>query len=460
MDLMTLTFHEDDFLYQQLYEYIKELILDNKLVKGDKLPSKKKLSKHLEISENTVETAYEQLLIEGFITSEERRGYFVEEVNFYPIKTHEPPDQELEEKNYTYDFNYEGIEESFLPITNIRRSLNQMLEDPNFLMDRSHPQGLLELRENIQKYLLSSRGVSVSPKDIIISSGIDNLYEIIYRVLGDDKIYGAEDPGYDRLYKDLKFYKATIIPLSLDESGISMSELMDQKIDVLNITPSHQFPSGIIYPITRRLELLDWAKKNQSYIIEDDYDSDFRYLGRPIPALKSYDNNQQVIYLGSFSKSFSPALRISYMILPKRLYKNYLEIVEQYPCPVSSITQKFFSDFMEQDYFNRHLNRMRTHYKKKRNELISFIQSENLPITLEGAEAGLHLVLNFHNWIEEKKLIEIAKDLNLRIFPFSKFYKKPFTGNKILIGYANSTIDEMKEGLDKFFTRIRELKFN
>ena len=230
---------------------------------------------------------------------------------------------------------------------------------------------------------------------------------------------------------------------------ICIEELEKTGADVVYVMPSHQFPMGTVMPLKRRMELLRWADENQTYIIEDDYDSEFRYKGKPIPALQGFDKNERVIYIGTFSKSIAPSIRISYMALPKKLMRYYQS---RYPFAVtiSKVDQKIVELFLRNGHYERHLNRMRRLYKSKHDWILRWVKEEMSEIcSCFGEHAGIHLLLRFHNGISEDEAVERAKSAGIRVYGLSEFFvqEKKETEAVVLIGYATLTEEEIKEAL-------------
>ncbi len=231
-----------------------------------------------------------------------------------------------------------------------------------------------------------------------------------------------ENPGFHRVRAVMQSYGLQIQPISLDEKGIHISSLYESGANVVYVTPSHQFPYGMIMPLSRRMELLKWANDISGYIIEDDYDGEFRYIGKPIPSLQGLDTNGRVIYMGTFSKSFLPSFRMSYMVLPQALLKIYQPDGTIFKQTVSKIHQLTFATFMREGYWNRHLNRIRTVYKKKHQLLVHTIQQEMGPLVdIIGSHSGLHIVLHVHNGMNEKELIHSAAKHDVKVYPLSLY---------------------------------------
>lgn len=417
-------------LYEQLYENIKEDILNNLILSGDKLPSKRKLSNHLKISVLTVETAYEQLVSEGYIYSIPKSGYYVNDiqktVSLTASGTNPIPVREtLTRSDYTYEFKTNTVDTENFPFSVWAKLMREVLRDMDkALLNKSEPKGLYSLRVEIAKYLKSYRGISCQPEQIVVGAGSEYLINLIIQLLGEDKKYAVENPGYHKIAKILSAYNINTEYLPLDDYGVSMEHLIYSDINVLHISPSHQFPTGIITPIKRRYELLRWAIETNGYIIEDDYDSEFRYSGKPVPALQSLDNNSRVIYMNTFAKNLAPSLRISYMVLPWELVYKFDKNFQFYSNTVSCFEQYTLTKFMEFGYFERHINRMRNIYKARITTIKDCVSKLNNNITIQGENIGLHIVLEFNNNIDIKDIIEKAKLKGILLTDINDYYVK------------------------------------
>lgn len=296
-------------IYLQIYEFIKYEIIQGTISVGTCLPSHRNLASQLNISRITVESAYQQLLAEGYVESKPKRGIFVANVDIDVIPNKKlnmaKEKSNLIENPFEYDCSQGLIDQTAFPITNWKRALQEaILKYENALFAKEDPQGEFVLREHISTYLYHARGVYSSPDQIVIGAGTQPLLWLLIQLLGPTKEYGIENPGFHRIHAIVKSCNQQIHPIPLDEKGIHISNLYNTNSNVAYVTPSHQFPLGMIMPLSRRLELLKWANDRDGYIIEDDYDGEFRYAGKPIPSLQSLDSNERVIYMGTFSKSF------------------------------------------------------------------------------------------------------------------------------------------------------------
>lgn len=431
-------------LYKQLYEHIKKDIQQGSIKAGSKLPPKRRLATHLRISQNTVESAYSQLIEEGYIYAKERKGYYVKNINWLQ-KIHVTSKKTFKldldtPKKPMYDLSYQGVEHESFPFEQWRKLSRDVVNENDYdLTSPGDLQGFIGLRRAIADYLYQSRGVYCSEDQIIISSSVIYLYQSLIMLLDKDTVYGIESPGYEKLDIMFDSARAKYQPIPIDENGMIPKSVKKSDADVLCITPSHQFPSGGIMSVNRRSQLLHWAnQKPERYLIEDDYDSEFKYNTRPIPALQGMDHNK-VIYLGSFSKSLSPAIRISYMVLPEKLLMQYRERLYYLTCPVPTFQQKALYSFLSQGYFERHLNKMRGIYSRKREILVDALTALNRDIEILGTNAGLHLIVEINNSLSEQQLVEKALENDVGVQGVSEYYSHwvESAPPTLLLGYAS-----------------------
>lgn len=444
-------------LYLQLYEYIKSEIQAGRIACSAKLPSKRKLSAHLGISQNTIQTAYDQLIEEGYVLPVERKGFFVCRLdNMVSLKSAGKTvatENEARAQAAVYDFSYHGVDMPNFPFSIWRKITKDVINEYDTELLRSGDiQGYANLRSSIAGYLRQSRGVNCSADQIVVSSGTEYLFQLLIQLLGRDSVYGIENPGYEKLNLLFSSSRAKFRAINLDNEGMDLEDIRKSGADVICITPAHQFPSGGIMPINRRIQILNWAnEKIDRYIIEDDYDSEFKYSGKPIPALQGLDSSGRVIYMGAFSKSLSPSLRISYMVLPTTLLKEFKERMSFIICPVPMIEQKVLCRFIQEGYFERHLNKMRNIYKKKREVLTAGIIKAGSPVEVVGADAGLHLILRVNNGMDERQLVDTALSAGVRVYGLSKYYlDKEYLSKtpELLLGYATMGEEEITEALE------------
>ena len=374
-------------LYIQLFEYIKAAILNHEIVPGEKLPSLRNLSETLEISITTTGLAYEQLEVEGYIVSRPRSGYYVSEiVSGTPIaKTKEtgpvsgdPADftdplsdetQVAEDELILHDEPSRKIYDlSSFDFVKWKKCFSKILNDyPQTLLFESDPQGELALRHEIAKYVFTSRGVRCHPDQIAIAAGTQQLTVLLstlLRRMGIDHV-AVEDPGYQPVISSFsdRGFAMTKVPVASD--GIAIEKLPANIRAAAYVNPSNQFPTGAVMPIARRYMLLDWAQANDSYIIEDDYDSELRYIGRPIPAMQGLDEHSRVIYLGSFSSTLFASIKISYMVMPQSVAQAFNAFRENYTQTCSKTEQLTLALFMERGYYQTGIKKMRRLYSQK-----------------------------------------------------------------------------------------------
>ncbi|MFE8696171.1 PLP-dependent aminotransferase family protein [Cytobacillus sp. FJAT-53684] len=439
-------------LYVQLYEYIKEEIKVGNISPDAKLPSKRRLATHLSLSQNTIEAAYEQLIAEGYIQSIPRKGYYVCKLDqdlvdsFSQLSANFIKEKQYHDTDCLYDFSQTGVDTRSFPFGILRKLTNELLRsESDQLLRLGHPQGDYDFRKAIAKYLYESRGASCSPSQIIIGAGTQYLIRLLFQLL-QGGIFAVEDPGYHRRHVAFeKWERVKMIPL--DEDGMIVSRLEESGANAAFVTPSHQFPCGMIMPISRRMQLLHWANKSEGrYIIEDDYDSEFRYSGKPIPALQGLDTNEKVVYMGTFSKAFLPSLRVSYMVLPKPLIDIYQNEYFFYAQTVSRMDQALLRRFLEEGYWEKHISKMRVTYHKKRDVLVTEIMKQ-FPESAEiiGQDSGLHVLVRVNNGMTEQELIEQAGHYKSKVYPLSAY---GIHDNKtVLLGYATLTEEEIQDAV-------------
>ena len=450
-------------MYEQIYHYIKSEIKEGKLPCNYKLPSTRNLASHLQVSRNTVDMAYSQLVSEGYIEAVPKSGYYVAMVSELTIlsakqaKIIKPSAKS--KKTYRYDFSPFAIDINTFPYNTWRKlSRNCMNEHNNDLFLLGDNRGDESLRAAIGQYLHESRGVNCSDDQIIVGAGADYLLQLLSQLFHHIKPQtriAMENPTYKQAYRIFTGLNHTVIPIQLDQSGICMEPLYQSSADVAYVTPSHQYPLGIVMPIKRRMELLVWAEKAPDrYIIEDDHDSEFRYKGKPIPSLQGIDSSGKVIYLGTFSRAIAPAIRVGYMVLPKSLMDLYNQYLSYYSSTVSRVDQYILTHFITDGYFERHLNKLRKFYKAKHDALVQSLKIFQNKVTIEGENAGLHLVLRFKTRATEKELIQAAADKSVKIYGLSQHYiTKPetFQPPSILLGYANVGEKDIPDGIQALY---------
>ena len=464
--MLTYTFEKTGgiSLYEQLYRHIKGDILSGVLAAGEKLPSKRALAAHLEVSVITVKNAYEQLIAEGYICGVEKRGYYVMRIDqplTAPVAAQEPA-CEPEEPKWFMDFVTNSTAAEYFPFATWSKLMRQtILEQDTNLLRPTPSTGAVELRRAIAEYLHQFRGMTVSPRQIIVGAGTETLYTLLIQLLGREKCYAVEDPGYSKIGR---IYQGNQVPLrhiAMDNSGLSYEALRRTDADVVHISPSHHYPTGIVMPAARRHELLRWADEGEGrYILEDDYDSEFRFVGRPIPTLFSDDEHQRVIYLNTFSKTIAPSIRISYMLLPPRLLEDYREKLGFYACTVSSFEQYTLAEFLARGHYEQHLNRMRKRYHQKRDAVINCIHTGALGGMAEIMEqdAGLHFLARLDTALPDEVLRQRAAEQGLRLALLSDYYQDPEEAphHVLVVNYSGIELEKLPQALVRLAQIIKE----
>lgn len=464
-------------LYEQLYRALRADIESGALAAGARLPSKRAFAKHLGVSVVTVEGALDQLVAEGYVRAVPRSGFYVQEIgpnltSFSRISTSVEvkvplgdssgaksascrPEarisgndgvEKLEKlarkgapfciahseeglagvspgagRKWLADFTGAMAPEGVFPYAAWARTLRRVLADESerTVLEASGPQGSPRLRAAIAAHLRGFRGMEVHPDQIVIGSGAQSLYGLLVQLLGRNLAYGVEDPGYPRLTRIYESNDVAVRPIALDGEGPVLEALERARIDVLHCTPSHQFPTGITVPVSRRRSLLEWAQSGVAapedgaaareirgrsvkassaqsrYLIEDDFDCEFRMAGRPVPPLAALDGAGRVIYANTFSKTLGGAFRIGYMVLPEALAERFRDRLGFYACTVGALEQLTLARFMESGDYERHVNRQRTRYRRRLSALIDVLAASSAGDHLHfaNAGAGLHFLM-------------------------------------------------------------------
>ena len=416
--------------YDYLYRCIKEDILSGRLKAGEKLPSKRTLATHLNTAVVTVENAYAQLEAEGYLNAREKRGYFVNPVETGPVRENpaEAREKNREQREWRLDLRGTGSGTEGFPFSVWARLMRRILTERGAELLQATPHnGVYPLRQAIARHLYQFRGISAAPERIVVGAGTEYLYNLIVQLLGRDLLYGVEDPGYSKAARIYGLNGAGCIPLPMDSRGVRPQEVEERGVQILHISPNHQFPTGTVTPILRRQALLRWAEEQRGYIIEDDYDSEFRFTGRPIPAMKSIDAAGRVIYMNTFSRSLAPSLRVSYMVLPPSLMEEYPRRLGFYSCTVPAMEQYTLASFLEEGYFESHVNRMRVFYRNRRDEVLAAIGQSPLSgrCRVLGEEAGLHFLLELETEREDSWLSREMEARGVRLSFLTDYQQRP-----------------------------------
>lgn len=401
----------------------------------------------LSVSIHTIKEAYEQLLAEGYIYSKERSGYFVApfEFEWQQLLIQKKSEPALKNNNtpIQFDFSNGHVDKETFPFSTWHKFMRKHFSADN--LNTSPWQGEAKLREEIAEYVGRSRGVNCEASHVFIYSGTQNQLQTLCQFFGSQTHVGLEDPGFTRIHATLQNCGLSTHAIPVDNHGVTVPT---ETIHILYTTPAHQFPLGMVMSIKRRAALLQWANANEAFIIEDDYDSEFRYKGLPIPSLTNMDQLQRVIYFGTFSKILIPSLRISYVILPNSLIEAFTLFNREQKSVVSKVDQLVLADFIEQGLLDKHISKMRTIYRKKQQTLLNAINT-HFPKEFQiiGESSGLHIIVTLPKRLSEDEAIQRALSVGVKVYPCSTSFQSPTEYNMILIGYGGLSINQIKDGI-------------
>ncbi|MBG9693546.1 PLP-dependent aminotransferase family protein [Lysinibacillus sp. VIII_CA] len=437
--------------YKQIYQQLKTLIMEGTLEKNDTLPSIRKLAETLQVSRNTTLTAYDQLVAEGYIRGEGRKGYFVNALEQVFLQEQPQPIQSKPIKDTSallVNFLAGAVDQQHFPIKAWRQIANQVLQEP-----ACYQYGALFgepiLKEQLVQYLLQARGLYTNHENIIIGSSTQQMLLYLAFLLKENfPSILLEDPGYDGAREAFQLHNFDIETLPVFEAGAQLDVLTNCLSRLLYVTPSHHFPYGVSMNIQQRQALIQWAQKVNGYILEDDYDGEFRYTQQPFPALASIDPSR-VIYLGTFSKSFLPGIRISYMVLPNALVQPYKRKFAHFEQNASTLHQRTMAQFMAQGEWTRHIKRMRLTYKQKMHCLVQELQQQfGEQITILGEQSGLYVLVKIKTSLSEQQLIQQAESHGVRVYPTSPFFLQQASIEPMLqLGFSKLSMEEIKLGV-------------
>ncbi|WP_055668207.1 PLP-dependent aminotransferase family protein [Desnuesiella massiliensis] len=454
--------NSNDPMYLQIYHQIKEDIEQGNIVHGERLPGIRTLAQTLGIGRNTVSRAYAQLAVEGYAQASHGSGFFVldtsnkvMERNYVPQDTKALSVERSKPKQPVslYDFQYGGLPYEQFPFKLWRKYTSQILLSPQKDVVNQYPdkQGDLLLRQEIKKYLHRLRGMVCCEEQIIIGSGLHYSLDILCKILcKENNTIAMEEPGYNGARDVFINNNYNLYPIPASKDGLILSSIHSSGACAAYVTPSHQFPYGTVMPISQRKELLNWAIANDAYIIEDDYDSELRYDADPVPALHSLDTDDRTIYIGTFSKSLSPSLRVNYMVLPVRLLKRYYSVFRSYNSPVSWLTQRVLAEYMRDGNYERHARKMCITYKRRHDVLVQeATKMFGSKAILYGRGAGLHFIMEFPGGEEQDWLIKQAEKVGVKVYPMIPFWneRNACPRNLIFVGYSLLGEQQIRKGI-------------
>ncbi|WP_308634924.1 MocR-like pyridoxine biosynthesis transcription factor PdxR [Paenibacillus silvisoli] len=450
-------------LYLQVYSQIRALILTGAIREGTKLPSIRSLMQQLSISKTTVETAYHMLIEEGYVISKERSGLIVASSTFSVSEgmtghsVQREARQVSKERSIPFssddpiDFSLLNVDGDSFPFRIWRSIVNESLSlHAQSIHQYGDVRGEYELRESLTHYLRKSRGVVCEPEQIIIGSGIASSIQLLARLLDGYGSIAVELPSIAQVGDMFAQHRFQLVPVTMDDSGRLKQELEQHRVRLLYVTPSHR-PTGDPLPYACRQQLLQWAKEHNGYIIEDDYDGELRLFGRPVPALQGLDAHGSVIYIGTFSKVFTPAMRMNYMVLPPSLVQQLPELRHAMSCP-SRIDQWAMQLLISRGHWYRHLRRIRKIYRKKQQRLLQLLRM-HFPdsVHAEGSKAGLHIELSIKAaGLNADRLIELASQEGVLVYGSQHTDVRAASGHpKIYLGFGGMTEKNMERGVLK-----------
>ncbi len=449
-------------LYEQLYRCIRDDIISGKIEGGEKLPSKRELAAHLGISKVTVENAYADLISEGYVYSLEKRGYYAEKSLTVPAREKKISGADKSpETRFETDLSSNTVPTAQFPFSVWSKLMREMiLNYSTELLEPMPYNGVQVLREAICRYLYEERGMDINPDDIVIGAGSEYLYTLIIRLLGSDKVYGIENPSYHKIRKVYEMNGAAVRSVPFINGEPDRDFLFSGGIDVLHISPSHNFPTGNVMGAKCRHEIISHANSLEGkYIIEDDFDSELRFTGRPLPPVQTLDTQGKVIYINTFSKTISPSFRISYMILPDKLSEKYRNEFRFNSCTVPSFEQYTLAAFINRGYFERHINRMKKYYRELHSGLIDEFEKSRISgvSVLSDPAAGLHFSLKLDTALSDDRIRSEMEKNGVRVSFMSDYLEGENTAPHILlVNYSGLDREKFGKALEILYTIISQ----
>lgn len=437
-------------LYSQIYDQIKRDILNGNLKEEELLIGSRAFADVLGVSRNTVNTAYSQLIAEGYVVSVKGTGLRVRQVPSLAIKKESikkssPASINHEKTNskIVYDLTNSSQTSDLFPKKLWKRYTVECLDfltDESKLASYQEKQGELYLRKNLLTYLRKIRGVHCEERQIVITCGLQQSLDYLCKLIAcDQQTFLMEEPGFDRASAVFKMNKIKIKTVPIDENGLIVADLpYNNNILAIYTTPSHQFPTGATLTIDRRYKLLERAERNDSFILEDDFDSELRYYSKPIPALQSIDENDRVVYLGTFSKTLSPSIRMGYMILPPHLCQRYLELFEPYNSTVPLLNQYVVARLIETGHYERHIRRLNQTFRKRLEQFTKELDDVKDKIKISSNGSGQYFLLTFTQPVEQSQLIDSALNHGVKVYSTMKFWqeKAACPPNTLFLGFS------------------------
>ena len=453
-------------VYMQIRNYIIDEIKAGRLEAEDRLPSVRAFADLLGVSCTTIENAYNQLTAEGYITSSQGRGYFVEKLDFIDREGQKKAEEKEEKVTvaYAYDFAREYIEPAAFDFNVWKRHLNYVINyDWTDLCAYGDIRGEKVLREAIARHFYRSRGVHTSPGQIVVGGGVTPLLTMLGNLFKQVGIQGIalENPGFKKAYGVFEASDLQVMPLNIREKGLSFGDLSHKRIRSCYVSPSHHFPTGFIMPVNERHKILRWASAVDGYVIEDDYNFELRFEGQPIPAMQGMDRGERVIYLGSFSTVLAPAIRISFMVLPHALNTIFEASEAMFPQTASKVEQLALARFIDSGDFDRHVKKVRKYYMKKQQQVLEALE-EAMPKTSRTlrVKSGLQILVRLPEGVSEEKVVEACRKRSVNVEGLGKYLfdkdRKGHWGEAIVISYRGIAMKDIREGIQRIALGVEE----
>lgn len=467
-------------LHEQLYDGVRQAILSGALSGGQRVPSSRELAELLDISRSTVTDCYEQLLAEGYFEARAGSGTFVtrqlsnkgKQVARVSPRAARPQASHIllsrfgkalaaaheELSRPEFEISFYGWRPAFdeVPITQWTRVQGRRSRriNPALLDYGQDPLGYQPLREAIAHSVSRSRGLRCTADQVMVVLGLQQACDLVARIhLDPGDVVAVENPGYTQAWSVFTMQGAKVLPIPVDESGLQVDQLAKnaaRRAKLVYLTPSHQFPTGAVMPLQRRLSLLSWAAKNGAIILEDDYDSEYRYNGKSIPALKGLDESECVTYAGTFTKTMFPALSLAYLVLPPKLVPVYARAralaSDQPPLPL----QDAMAEFIEEGHLDRHIKRMRALYEERRAALVNSLNKHfGERAVIRGDNAGLHLLVQLKTKMSDIEITQRAAKAGVGIISTAEYYSGKGPSGEFILGYGNLTERKIEEGVKR-----------
>ncbi|MBC7970077.1 MAG: PLP-dependent aminotransferase family protein [Verrucomicrobia bacterium] len=482
MDIaIVLDHHSKTPLHQQLYDELRQAILTGRLLPRQKLPSTRTIAQSLGISRTTATQSYDRLQSEGYLETTVGSGTYVcaqlpddlmQSISVPTLGRSQPltvplsrygatlaqtPFTLQSEPELPISFRYGRPALTAFPLKLWRKLLSRRCcAEPSWLDYTTDFQGYLPLRQAIAHYLCRSRAVQCQPEQIVLTNGTQQGLDLILRLLieAGDAI-AIENPGYLSARRIFQSHGAKLIPIPVDASGLVVEQLVHPAIRLVYVTPSHQFPTGVTLSLPRRLELLTWAQQSGALILEDDYDSEYRYGDRPIPALQGLDQAQSVLYLGTFSKVLFPALRIGYLVLPHNLVTLFAQAKWLHDRQLPTLEQQVLTDFIAEGYLESHIRKMRSRYDCCRQVLVQELKDQfGDRVAIFGEKAGIHLMVRLHTPLSDEEIIGRAAKVGVGLMSAQSQYLGSGGSGEYIFGYGELNETQIRIGVQRLAQAI------